>query len=216
MSRRHPSPPPFRDTALLCRITSILLRYPDDSVFARLATVTAALPSIPDSAAREALAGFAAWLAGGTPIEAAQHYVATFDHTRRRGMYLTYYRHGDTRARGMALLALKHTYRTAGYVPPEDELPDFLPLVLEFASAAPEPGERVLLQCQPGLELLTDAVRGTGSPYTAPLDVVRGCLPELGPARRKELRALAENGPPAEQVGLEPFAPPEYLAGGRL
>lgn len=201
-------------TALTHRITSILLRYPDERVFAHLATVTTALPAIPDVTARDTLAGFTDWLAGRTPTEVAQHYVATFDHTRRRGLYLTYYRHGDTRARGMALLALKHTYREAGYPPPDDELPDFLPLMLEFAATAPEPGGRVLVQCQAGLELLTEAVREVGSPYAAPLDVVRAGLPELGPRHRRELRALADAGPPVEQVGLEPFAPPDYVTGG--
>lgn len=202
------------DIALIHRITSILLRYPDDRVRTQLPTVTAALPAITDARTRESLAGCTEWLAGRSPTETAQHYVETFDHTRRRGMYLTYYRHGDTRARGMALLTLKHVYREAGHEPPDDELPDFLPLMLEFAAAAPEPGRRVLIQCQAGLELLADAVRSAGSPYVAPLDVLRAGLPELGPRLRRELRALAETGPPVEEVGLEPFAPPDYVTGG--
>ncbi|TVT24887.1 nitrate reductase molybdenum cofactor assembly chaperone [Amycolatopsis rhizosphaerae] len=210
---RRAAPRPA-DTTLLFKITSILLQYPDDRVHTHLADVTAAYPAITDAGACERLAGFTGWLAGRTPTEAAQHYVATFDHTRRRSLYLTYYRHGDTRARGLALLALKHTYRQAGYPAPADELPDFLPLMLEFAAAAPEPGQRVLIHCRAGLELLTEAVHATGSPYAALLDVIRGRLPGLTPRHRDVLRALAEAGPPAEQVGLEPFAPPEYLTGG--
>ncbi|HKN98189.1 MAG TPA: nitrate reductase molybdenum cofactor assembly chaperone [Pseudonocardiaceae bacterium] len=200
-------------TALLYKITSILLQYPGDRVLAHLPTVTAALPALQDTGTRESIAGFTGWLAGRTPTEAAQHYVTTFDHTRRRGLYLTYYRHGDTRARGMALLALKHTYRQAGFPAPDDELPDFLPLMLEFAAVAPEPGLRVLTQCQAGLELLADAVREAGSPYSALLDVVRAQLPRLGTRHRAELRALAAAGPPVEQVGIEPFAPPDYVTG---
>lgn len=211
MSRRAARRP--EETALLHKITSVLLQYPDDHVRARLPTVTAALPAITAAGARDSIAGFTEWLAGRTPTEAAQHYVSTFDHTRRRGLYLTYYRHGDTRARGMALLALKHAYRQAGFSPPDDELPDFLPLLLEFAAIAPVPGRRVLTQCQAGLELLADAVRQAGSPYGALLDVVRAGLPELGVRHRAELRALADAGPPVEQVGVEPFAPPEYLTG---
>ncbi|HEX5121090.1 MAG TPA: nitrate reductase molybdenum cofactor assembly chaperone [Pseudonocardiaceae bacterium] len=211
---RRTAPAPA-DTTLLCKVTSILLRYPDDQVFTHLPTVTAALPAITAADARSPIAGFTGWLGGCTPTEAAQHYVLTFDHTRRRGLYLTYYRHGDTRARGMALLALKHTYRQAGFPPPEDELPDFLPLMLEFASIAPQPGLRVLTQCQAGLELLADAVLAADSPYGALLDVVRAQLPRLGPRHRAELRALATTGPPEEQVGLEPFAPPEYVTGER-
>lgn len=210
---RRTAPAPA-DTALLYRITSILLRYPDDQVLTHLPTVTAALPAV-TADARGRIAGFTGWLGGRTPTEAAQHYVSTFDHTRRRGLYLTYYRHGDTRARGMALLALKHTYRQAGCPPPDDELPDFLPLMLEFASIAPEPGLRALTQCQAGLELLADAVLAADSPYGALLDVVRAVLPGLGSRHRAELRALATTGPPDEQVGLEPFAPPEYLTGQR-
>lgn len=206
-----PSP---ADIPLLYKITSILLQYPDDRVFARLGDVIAALPAIQDTAARSSVTGFVDWLTARTATEAAQHYVATFDHSRRRGLYLTYYRHGDTRARGMALLALKHVYRQAGYPAPDIELPDFLPLILEFAALALEPGERVLVQCQAGLELLADALHEAGSPYTALLDVIRARLPELSPRHRAELRVLAVDGPPAEQVGLEPFAPPEYVAGG--
>jgi nitrate reductase molybdenum cofactor assembly chaperone NarJ/NarW len=202
------------DPALLYRITSILLRYPDEHVLPHLGTVTAALPALP-AGTRDPIAGFTGWLAASTPTEAAQHYVATFDHTRRRGLYLTYYRHGDTRARGMALLTLKHVYRQAGFPAPDDELPDFLPLMLEFAALAPQAGQRVLTQCQAGLELLADAVRETGSPYRDLLDVLRAGLPGLGIRQRAELRALAASGPPTEQVGLEPFAPPEYLTGQR-
>ncbi|HWD02071.1 MAG TPA: nitrate reductase molybdenum cofactor assembly chaperone [Amycolatopsis sp.] len=202
------------DNPLLYKITSIVLQYPDERVLSRLGVVTAALPAITDIEARNALGSFVTWLADRTSTEAAQHYVVTFDHTRRRGLHLTYYRHGDTRARGMALLALKHTYRQAGYPVPEDELPDFLPLMLEFAAAAPEPGQRLLIQCRAGLELLTDAVRAARSPYAGPLDVLRTRLPQLAPRDRDELRTLAKAGPPAEQVGVEPFAPPEYVTGG--
>ena len=202
------------DTPLLYKITSILLQYPDDRVRSHLADVSAALPALTDAAARDSLGNVTNWLAGRTPTAAAQHYVLTFDHTRRRGLYLTYYRHGDTRARGMALLALKHTYRQAGHPAPEDELPDFLPLMLAFAAAAPEPGQRLLIQCQAGLELLADAVREANSPYADLLDVIRVSLPELPQRQQDELRALAEAGPPVEQVGLEPFAPPDYVTGG--
>lgn len=211
---RH-TPPQPADNRLLYKITSILLQYPQDQVIAHLADVTAATPAITDVAARNSIIRFTGWLAGRTATEAAQHYVATFDHTRHRGLYLTYYRYGDTRARGMALLALKHAYRQAGYPPPDTELPDFLPLMLEFAATDPEAGQRVLIQCRAGLELLTSAVRESGSPYVSLLDAIRSGLPELGRRQRDQLCALADAGPPAERVGLEPFAPPEYLTGGR-
>ncbi|HET9117563.1 MAG TPA: nitrate reductase molybdenum cofactor assembly chaperone [Pseudonocardiaceae bacterium] len=202
------------DLALRYKIGSILLRYPDDHVLAHLDDVTAALPAITDAVSRHAVAPLTDWLAARTPTEAAAHYVDTFDHTRRRSLHLTYYRYGDTRKRGMALLALKHTYRQAGYPAPDDELPDFLPLILEFAALAPEPGQRVLALCRAGVELLSDALHQHGTPYAGVVDAIRVGLPGLTDRDRTELRALAEGGPPGEQVGLEPFAPPEYIAGG--
>lgn len=237
MTRRRVAP----DTPLVHRIASILLRYPDAATLASLADVTAALPAIHDRADRERLAAVAGRLRGLPPTGAEQAYVVTFDHTRRRSLHLTYYRHGDTRARGMALLALKHAYRQAGHRPPDGELPDFLPLILEFAAVAPEDGHRILLEHRAGLELLRQALRtaatppaavphAAGSPppdqpppdrpppdpsaadaYAAVLDVVCGRLPVPGARQRALLRRLAADGPPREEVGLEPFAPPAYL-----
>ncbi len=213
MSRRRV--PDSAEAVLLYKITSILLQYPDERVLACLDDVAGALPAIGNPPVRTLLADFTGWLATVTAIQAAQHYVTTFDHTRKRSLYLTYYRHGDTRARGMALLALKHTYRSAGYEPPERELPDFLPLVLEFAALAPEAGARILIQCQAGLELLRRALHDAASPYGHLIDAVCGQLPALPPQRFAELSRLAAEGPPTEQVGLEPFAPPEYVTGER-
>ncbi|MFI1533183.1 nitrate reductase molybdenum cofactor assembly chaperone [Streptomyces anandii] len=197
------------DTPLVHRISSVLLRYPDETMLACLDDVGAALDAVAVPADRTRLATVCDHLRGLSPDEAAQRYVDTFDHTRRRSLHMTYYRHGDTRARGMALLALKHAYRQAGHEPPEGELPDFLPLMLEFAALAPEPGHRVLLRCRAGLELLGPALHEHSSPYAGVLDTLRGRLPEPGRHERDTWRRLAAEGPPGEDVGLEPFGPPE-------
>ncbi|WP_234434168.1 nitrate reductase molybdenum cofactor assembly chaperone [Streptomyces sp. NRRL F-5126] len=212
MIRIRPALRTTDDTPLLHRIASVLLRYPDEAVLAMLDEIAAALPSLA-AADRDRLATVTGRLRALSPTEAAQAYVETFDHTRRRSLHLTYYRHGDTRARGMGLLALKHVYRQAGHEPPDAELPDFLPLVLEFASLAPGPGRRVLLQCQSGLELLREALHDRGDLYAPVLDTVCGRLPRPRGRDLDALRRLAAEGPPREQVGLEPFAPPEYLSG---
>ncbi|MDX3095024.1 nitrate reductase molybdenum cofactor assembly chaperone [Streptomyces sp. ME19-03-3] len=197
------------DTPLVHRLASVLLRYPDETMLACLDDLAAALPSLADPADRARLATACDHLRRLTSTEAAQHYVDTFDHTRRRTLHLTYYRHGDTRARGMALLALKHAYRQAGHEPPEAELPDFLPLILEFAALAPEPGHRILLQCRAGLELLRQALHEHSTPYADIIDTLCGRLPEPARHERDTWRRMAVEGPPGEDVGLEPFGPPE-------
>lgn len=209
---RRGAAPDTSAVAALYRICSVLLRYPDRDVLGLLDDVHRVLPAL-DGTAAPLVGRFLTWLRATTPDEAASHYVATFDHTRRRSLYLTYYRYGDTRNRGMALLTLKHVYRQAGYPPPDGELPDFLPLILEFAAIAPEPGGRVLAQCRAGMELLRAGLNDAGSPYAHLIEALCADLPALGARQHAELRRLAADGPPVEQVGLEPFAPPEFVAG---
>jgi nitrate reductase delta subunit len=136
--------------------------------------------------------------------------VETFDLRRRCALYLTYYRYGDTRKRGMAMLGFKAAYRAAGLEPDEAELPDYLPLVLDFAALHAR-GEKLLRAHRADLELLLRALRQAGSPYASVVEAVCTQLPAL---RRPDLalvrRAWAD-GPPGEDVGLEPFAPPGYL-----
>lgn len=193
------------------KLASVLLQYPTVALFEGLDELAAAVRSAPRPA-REPLAAFLDWLRRTPPHEAAQHYVETFDLRRRCALYLTYYRHGDTRRRGMALLAFKTAYRAAGLAPSADDLPDYLPVVLDFAAVAPA-GAELLRRHRADLELLRRALHEAGTPYADVLDAVCAQLPRLGRRDLLRVRAAQQQGPPAEEVGLEPFAPPGYLTG---
>jgi len=196
------------------KLASVLLQYPSRALFDGLDELDAAARSAP-RAARGHLAAFLAWLRATPPHEVAQHYVETFDLRRRSALYLTYYRHGDTRRRGMALLAFKTAYRAAGLEPDGAELPDYLPVVLDFAAVAPA-GEELLRRHRADLELLRRALREAGTPYARLVDAVCAQLPRLGRRDLLRVRAAEQQGPPAEDVGLEPFAPPGYLTGEQV
>jgi nitrate reductase delta subunit len=142
----------------------------------------------------------------------AQHYVETFDLRRRCALYLTYYRFGDTRRRGLAMIAFKTAYRVEGFTPTDDELPDYLPLVLEFASMNRR-GAELLTSHRADLELLRKALDDAQSPYAHLVAAVQAGLPSLGRREAAQVARAWSEGPPAEEVGLEPFAPPEYLTG---
>ncbi|GHE92571.1 nitrate reductase molybdenum cofactor assembly chaperone [Streptomyces fumanus] len=185
---------------------ALLLGYPDEDWHARLRTVRAALEPVPGAEIGLLLA-FCDLAGEQDPLEWAARYVATFDRSRRRCLYLTYYTDGDTRRRGAALARLKARYREHGWQPPEDELPDFLPLMLEFAARAPEAGTRLLTEYRPGLELLRFALAAYHSPYADIVEAVCRTLPGRGPDSRKEALALARTGPPTETVGLLPYPP---------
>jgi len=96
------------------------------------------------------------------------------------------------------------------------ELPDYLPIMLEFAAIAPAEGDAALREHRHGLELLRIALTDADSPYAALADAVAGVLPRPTRADLDHVRALMTDGPPHDDVGLEPFAPPEFLAGRDL
>ncbi|MFP5347042.1 MAG: nitrate reductase molybdenum cofactor assembly chaperone [Actinomycetes bacterium] len=201
----------LRERATTWQIASLLLDYPDAAWWARLPLLRGEAETLPADLSRPLLA-FLECVAGANRTALAEDYVATFDSKRRCCLYLTYYAYGDTRKRGVALLAFKRAYRAAGVVLSDDELPDHLAVVLEFgATADPEAGHRLLVDHRAGLELLRLALGDAGSPWRAVLDAVSATLPPLQGDERDAVERLAAVGPPAEEVGLEPFAPPEYM-----
>ncbi len=190
---------------------SVLLSYPDEELGRRLPLLRRVLGSLPPDLA-EPLDEFVAHAEATPLLVLAAHYVETFDHQRRCCLYLTYYAHGDTRKRGMALLAFKSAYRRAGLELDAGELPDHLAVVLEFAAMGdPDAGRQLLLDHRAGIELLRLALEESGSPYAHVLHAVTATLPPLRGDERAAVARLAAEGPPAEEVGLQPFAPPEYM-----
>lgn len=189
---------------------AVLLSYPDGDCAEDLAAVKNAAASLPRGSARTALTAAADWLSGMTPTQAAATYVATFDLRREISLYLTYYRHGDTRERGMALAALVDAYRAAGFAPTPGELPDFLPALLELA-AVHRSGGVLLGEQRAGLDALRLALDQAHSPYSSVVATVADILPAPSRADRDALARYRAQGPPSERVGLDPFAPPETL-----
>jgi nitrate reductase delta subunit len=190
------------------KLLSLLLQYPSDELLAARAELAAAGR---DGRVRDFLDWWAAEPAG----ELQRNYVETFDFTRRNSLYLTYHVHGDRRQRGVALLRLKQRYAAAGLELTDGELPDYLPVMLEFAALAPaDVGLAALADGRDAIELIRASLHESGSPYALLLDAVAGVLPGLTGAQAARVRRLAAEGPPSEQVGLEPFAPPEVMPMG--
>ena len=194
------------------KLASVLLQYPTTALFDGLDALDAAAAEVRPKQSRAAFGRFVGWLRTTDPTLVAEHYVRTFDLRRRCALYLTYYRYGDTRKRGMAMVVFKSAYRDAGFVPSEDELPDYLPMVLDFAALTPR-GEKLLHGHRADLELLRRALVKAESPYADVLTAVAAQLPGLGRRELDQVTRFWESGPPREEVGLEPFAPPDYLSG---
>jgi nitrate reductase delta subunit len=153
-----------------------------------------------------------------------QDYVATFDHTRKCALYLTYFAYGDTRRRGAALVQFKEAYRRGGVEWAEEhgELPDHLCAVLQFGATVDADIARGLLEDhRAGVEMLRLALLGwrnddgsVGSPWAAALLAICGTLRELKGEEADAVRRLVEQGPPAEEVGLSGYGADPALSTG--
>jgi nitrate reductase molybdenum cofactor assembly chaperone NarJ/NarW len=214
VSRR--SPGTAAELATARQVASLLLGYPDELLLDRLPMLRAATAPLPAHLARP-LGRFLDHFETTPLTELQTEYVETFDLRRRCSLYLTYYAFGDTRKRGMALLQFKHLYGRAGMHLADGELPDHLAVVLEFAATGDAArGERLLTEHRAGLELIRLALEERHSPWAPVLQAVSTTLPPVDAESRAAVLRLAQQGPPTEEVGLDPygatpFAPPEYL-----
>jgi nitrate reductase delta subunit len=196
------------DRRVVHQVAAWCLGYPDDDLLGRLPLLRDALAEQRGSAASVALLSrFLDHLAAGEPESLRSAYVDTFDLDRHQTLYLSYWTDGDTRRRGETIAAIKQRYRAATFhgdwlVDTGGDLPDHLPMVLEYAALAdPVDGTALLREHRAGLELIRLTLAERGSAYTDVLAAVCATLPGRGPRTVEEARALVPP-PPAESVGI--------------
>lgn len=198
-------------SASTLRLAALLLDYPDGELCAMTRRLARAAERIPPGEGGRELRTFLEHRARLGESATQAEYVATFDFNKRAALHLSYYRDGDRRQRGATLLGLKRRIREAGLELRDGELPDYLPALLELAALVPAEAEPVLRRFRGAIELLRVSLHHMSSPYADVLDAVDRVLPAITPAELLEARRIAAEGPPEEQVGLEPFAPPEVM-----
>jgi nitrate reductase molybdenum cofactor assembly chaperone NarJ/NarW len=209
--RRHRRTTPTLDAraqADAWQTVSLLLDYPDELLVQRLPTLREVVAGLPPSVGGP-LGRFLDHVAVTGLRDLQVDYVDTFDVTRKCCLHLTYFLHGDTRNRGVALVQFKQAYRRhgvelAGREGSGEELPDFLPVVLEFgATVDPDTAWRLLNDHRVGVELLHRALQRRGSPWLDVVDGLRATLPQLAGDDEQALARLIAEGPPSETVGLD-------------
>lgn len=206
---RHPGPKlGAGQLATAWQVVSLLLEYPTEELLGRRPLLADAVAGLP-APVREPVSRFLTTLETAPLGQLQRDYVETFDVTRRCCLYLTYFAHGDTRKRGLALVQFKQAYRKAGVEFEAAELPDHLSVVLEFgASYDAETAWRLLNDHRAGIEMLRIALAEKGSPWHDLMLSLGATLPELKGEDEDKMLALIAQGPPAEEVGLDlqPYA----------
>jgi nitrate reductase delta subunit len=184
------------------KVLSALLSYPTAELVAagpELAEVIEREAVLP-KAERAALLRLIDYLAAGDLMDCQERYILLFDRTRALSLHLFEHVHGESRDRGQAMVDLIKVYEDGGYTPTTKELPDFLPLFLEYAGTL-SPAEAVELVGQPAhvFAALKERLRKRSSPYEA----VFAALAQIGQAKPDAAmiaRLLAEPDPEPDDL----------------
>ena len=207
-------------SAVVFQAAGLLLSYPDEELLGRLDLIESA---VAETGAAGRFAATFAHLRSLPLMELQSWHVQEFDLSRRHALHLTYWTDGDTRRRGEVLAAIKQTYRDSGLLVDLDgELPDYLPMVLEFAAnGAPALGVALLNTYRASLELLRLGLVKDKLPHAGVVAAICDTLGGPSPQTRAEVQELLGTRP-SELVGLEPFinttpfpAAGQELAGAR-
>ncbi len=124
------------DLRVALKMLSYLLQYPNKE-WLQIEDLTDEVSRLADDASKESLLRFLQEISDYSMEQLEEHFVNLFDFNDRRTLYLSYLKAGEQRERGMILVELKTLYHEHGFTLTDEELSDYLPVVLEFASVAP-------------------------------------------------------------------------------
>ena len=184
-----------------------LLTYPGPALRQALPEIGAALEAegLVGRKARQAVGGLADELAAGDPLEMEERYVGIFDRGRRTSLHLFEHVHGDSRDRGQAMVDLRGVYERAGFHLAANELPDFLPAVLEYLSHRPLAEAReMLVDCAHILRLIGETLAGRDSRYAAVFAALLEIAGEPGLKPGRSGVPIEEDKPIDEEWAEEP------------
>jgi nitrate reductase delta subunit len=207
--------------ARIYRLMSALLDYPQPPLIDGLSDIEAYLAELPF--VRETLAPLLTLLHDDDLIDLQERYVATFDRRPGCALYLFEHIHGESRDRGQAMVDLLNEYRRHGWAPRTHELPDHIPVFLEFLGVLSAQGvhgnaERWLGEAIHILAAIGDRLAKEGNPYAAVFTVLRTLTPvqprqQPEPPVRDMDEAMERFGPGID--GVEPLTTPATCQAGR-
>ncbi|MDD4943807.1 MAG: nitrate reductase molybdenum cofactor assembly chaperone [Rhodoferax sp.] len=173
------------------RVLARLLSYPNAALRADLADMRAAIQSEQAvTRSRQAeLFMLMNNIAKGDSLQIEADYVELFDRGHATSLHLFEHVHGDSRDRGPAMIDLTQTYEKAGLFLAEGELPDYLPVVLEYASTQPPQEARAFLgEMTHILNAIFSALQQRNTAYAS----VIGALIELSGEKAQAVAVVAD------------------------
>jgi len=189
---------------LTLRALAALLAYPSAELTRHIGEVRDALDAdaVLPRPARRALEPLLARLETGDLLDLQAEYSELFDRSRALSLHLFEHVHGESRERGQALIDLGQQYIDRGYLLASQELPDFVPVFVEFASCLPAEEAREMLG-QPAhvFAALEERLAERSSPYAAvfhALVAAAGARPD-----REALAELQDHAPADDPAAID-------------
>lgn len=200
------------------RILALLLRYPEADWLAALPELEAVLHEErrANRHAGERLQPLLTYLHDTPLIEVQTHFVSTFDRNPAHGLYLCEHLYGESRARGTAMVQLLTHYRDAGLDLDCDELPDHIPVFLEFLSILDKRDVQQRLRPVAGvLRQLAQRLEQAQTPYACVFTALNRLLPrrtsDAAPEPPRPMEQLMEHSGRSDE-GIEPLLTPDVIA----
>lgn len=161
----------------LCKLLAFLLEYPGASWREEIAEIYEIADTIEAGDKRQIVEIFLAYVSATPPIVIQEAYTSAFDLAPETSLNLTYHLLGDNEDRGKILAGLLQIYRAAGYDATGRELPDFLPLVLEFLAICPELQDAALIWSSLGtVASLAGRLKENLHPYSGLMELAANIL----------------------------------------
>jgi nitrate reductase molybdenum cofactor assembly chaperone NarJ/NarW len=176
------------------RALAALLSYPTEALPAAVSEIATVLAdeAIVSRSRQHAIGAFLDELAGADIYALQEQYVTLFDRSRTLSMHLFEHVHGESRDRGQAMADLITLYESHGLEMAAGELPDYLPLFLEFLSLLPDAEAASMLKEPAGIiRALTDRLADRHAGYTA----VMAALAEIAAAPATAVSDIPEEDP---------------------
>jgi nitrate reductase delta subunit len=184
---------------LTLKVLSLLLSYPEAETLAALDEMTAVIEQeklLPEAHKNPVLAMINS-CRGADLLDLQEHYVGLFDRGRYVSLHIFEHVHGESRDRGQAMVNLLQMYDSHGFEMSTHELPDYIPLFLEFLSQQESSEAVKLLQdAMPVLSLLGARLAERGSEFRVIFDALEGIAGE--PEGINEIRQQASTETPDE------------------
>ena len=157
----------------LFKIVSVLLRFPDQDLMDSLPSVRAALEDGSSGAPGKRCRVFIDYFETHSLVQLQEEFSRFFDFSPETCLNMTYHLYGEGRERGSALAGLIELYRNSGYEILGSELPDYLPLLLEFLSVCDEDaGLKIIGEWADQVKKLAHRLKESGSPYMVLLETL--------------------------------------------